>query len=629
MVRTFISLILSLWAGLAYADQTSITIPESQNDFNARYGTTGQVFFGPAAKLAINPALKSIASNFAGSSCSGIATPVPYQWCVDTTAKTVRLYTPDTGGNYAFHDALSIAANGTVSPVGGGGAGGVTSVAGRSGAVTLTVADIAGALAAASPAFTGTMTGPSATLSGALNAGTATTTGATTAGSFVTAGQARAARLLIANADIVGDSTTDNCTALNAALAAGAVRLPRPSSATAFYRSSCTIIVPEGSSLQGTGVPTSWQSPTNIIGGVEIRCDAAVSPCLQVGATGSLANNSASVRDIQIRRAGATNTTLTNIGILIQGGFQTFLDNVSSDNSGSCIKLKTPPSTGSGIALFLNQIRTSRCKDVHIWNDSFPEVRLMHSRLGNYNDVGSNAYLRTSCTQNNCTGAGTPNGWFITNTQFNSSGGADVVGTLFDFQSADTVNGFDAGDYGWISMSDCHVEVVNHAFQSDATWAQIKAVSLTNNSIVTLQDFFALNAATNLWRWNLTGNNLISFTGFTLTGTPTRPMLQEFIMAGNNIGGNAHITGTTTGLGSSTAMITGVNFENNVTIDGVWGNLTWVGGSVAGSWSDTTTGNVNAFFDRETKLGGIGAVTCAAGVTAGTVTVKNGIVTHC
>lgn len=100
--------LLSCIAG-AKADQSSIIIPESKSAFQTRYPGV-ESNFDNVSRFATNPALRSIASNFSGSSCPGISSPVAYQWCVDTTAKRLNLLT-QLG---TWHPVLAINADGSL-----------------------------------------------------------------------------------------------------------------------------------------------------------------------------------------------------------------------------------------------------------------------------------------------------------------------------------------------------------------------------------------------------------------------------------------------------------------------------------------------------------------------------------
>jgi hypothetical protein len=634
MVRTFISLILSLWAGLAYADQASITIPESQNAFNATYGTSGQVTFGPLASRALNPALKTIASNFAGTNCGGIAIPVPYQWCVDTTAKTVRMYTPDNSGAFSFHDAFNIQTDGTIVPTNGGGGGGaVSSVAGRTGAVTLSVADISGALAAASPSFTGTLTGPNATLSGALNAGTSTTTGTTQAQTLVSTGQTLAGSIAMANAAIVADSTTDISAALNAALTAGDVILPQGSGSN-FYRAASTITVPFGRTLRGWG-NASLQASGSTAGGARIVCDAAVTPCIRVG-TGNF-NTMASMYNITQSRAGGTPASGT-IGVWVFGGDNSRLIDVTSDNNEiNFLWGRSTPGSGAGISNFGTRLTSTRATGAHHSFDGIPDVRISDSHVGaNGNtDYHASAAFRFTCTQHNCAGAGAANTIVVHNTQVNQA--SHSIDHFAEF--VDAGPSFGGADFGDITFSDVHAEVVNNAFYSDSSWLQIKHVNIANsiiNTSVTSADgvggrFFKLDAATAVYKWNLMGNNFFAVdeggvAAYRLAPAPASgPGIAELHWMGGNVSGNVYLTG----FNNSTAWIGQVSFNDNFTADGSFQVFSELGDNIGGTYSESVSGGQTIFNNRAVKNGGVVGVTCNAGISATTGRSVRGIITAC
>jgi hypothetical protein len=139
-LRTSILLLSLLGALPAYADQASIAIPEGSTAFKNAFGTTTSTF-DDVLHYAVNPALKTLASNFGGTSCTAITTPTPNQWCVDIGSRTVKMYSPNGSGVYAWNTALVINSDGSLSPSNLV-AGAVSSVAGRSGSVLLTSSDL-------------------------------------------------------------------------------------------------------------------------------------------------------------------------------------------------------------------------------------------------------------------------------------------------------------------------------------------------------------------------------------------------------------------------------------------------------------------------------------------------------
>jgi hypothetical protein len=427
---------------------------------------------------------------------------------------------------------------------------------------------------------------------------------------------------------VIGDGTTDNCTPLNAALQAGPVHLPRPVSVTNFYRTSCTIIVPHGSGLYGEGLVSDW--PSGIVGGVEIRCDNGVMICVQLGDNVNIGNKTGEISRIKAGRAGSS-APAGSVGFKLVGGFVPRLDNVVSDNHDVCYLLKTPPGTGSGLSAQLTKIHTGRCQDVHVWNDSFPEVRIESSRFG-MSSSGGNAYFRMSCSQRNCTGAGTPSGWFVNNSQFNSADAAHPVNTLFDFSNAsDNSTQFFAGDWGEVNMSDCHIEMVNHMITSDSTFYQIKFFQMANNTVATLGTLFALNANTNIWRWNLTGNHFSSV-GTSVLNMPAAASsanIQDLMWTGGTYYGSL----TLTGVGAATAYIANVSWGGDLTINGSFQAFNETGDNISGSYTEAITGpgsppNVTVVNNRKLRHTGVTGVTCAS-VNAATLTSWNGLVTHC
>lgn len=118
-MKRFLAVLACLWAGVAYADQNTIVIPETGAAWDIAHPATPPLphTFENTAKYFINPALKSITSNFSGSGCGGITSPVPWQWCVDTVGRQVYMNTaPAAGTPFSFTPVFSINSIGSLVP---------------------------------------------------------------------------------------------------------------------------------------------------------------------------------------------------------------------------------------------------------------------------------------------------------------------------------------------------------------------------------------------------------------------------------------------------------------------------------------------------------------------------------
>jgi hypothetical protein len=166
-VAALAALVASACAHLpAAAEQGYTQASENNSAFTARFPTAKQTWDN-IAKFEINPALRTLASNSYGSSCAAIASPYPYQWCVDATQRTISVYTqPQAGGAFSWRVAFTINSDGTLNQQGVSdgsitgnklaagaavqniGFNPVQSVAGRGGNVTLSSSDLTDSTAA-------------------------------------------------------------------------------------------------------------------------------------------------------------------------------------------------------------------------------------------------------------------------------------------------------------------------------------------------------------------------------------------------------------------------------------------------------------------------------------------------
>lgn len=433
-----------------------------------------------------------------------------------------------------------------------------------------------------------------------------------------------------APAGVVADSTTDISGPLNAALATGDVWLPSTIDGS-FYRAASTITVPYGSTLRGVG-NSSQQASGSTKGGARIVCDAGVSPCIKLG-TGEF-NTEAAIYNITQSRAGGTpNSAL--IGIWIIGGYNDRLVDVQSDNNGiNFLWGRSTIGAGSGLSHMATRLVSSRASSVHMSFDGIPDVRINESHIGvnGTTDYNATAAFRFTCTQHDCTGGGGANTIIVDNTQVNQA--FNRIEYLFDFVDADPT--FSA-TYAIFHFSNLYAESIGHLMHSDSSWKRITEFRLINSSITTNTTtaqglggtYFVLDPATAVDRWYFTNNTLYSVNapyGFRLNPAPASGSgISELHISNSSMYGDFYLTG----FNGSTAAILGTTFSTNYTIDGSWAYYNEMGTNIGGSYSESAGSNTAIFNNRQTKIGSTVGVTCAAGVTAGTVTVKNGVVTHC
>jgi hypothetical protein len=602
---------------VARADQASITQPtsgpHSETDLATNY---------------LNPALRSITGNFFGTACSGIASPVSYQWCVDTTAKSLNMYTPTSGGVFGWTPLAYINADRSI---------GYTGKYMYASSSTLPALFLQNTGAATNAKEWGFTADTNTVYFSAFN------DAETVSGDFLTAtrnpGSQTIARVNFPvspsfNATgVIADSSTDNCTALNAALAAGDVTLPSTNTG-AYYRTSCTIVVPFGSTLRGVGHGTT-PGATNV-GGAKIVCDAAVSPCIKVG-TGNT-NQNASLYNIYQSRAGGTPGS-TTIGIWIFGGQMDSIVDVASDNNGiNFLWGRSTIGAGAGLSHVGTRLISTRAVDAHMVFDGIPDVRISQSHIGSTgpNDYHANAAFRFTCTQHDCSGAGGTNTIFVENTQVNQA--FHRIEHFAEFVDADP--GFTA-TYAIFVFDNVYAESLNNVIYSDASWPVINTLKFNNSTIATNTTtaegaggrFFNLNAATGVNRLYISHSDFYSadeggVQAFRLNPTVSTG-LYEMHIDGSGFYGNTYFTG----FNGSTASIIGTTFSNNLTIDGSWAYYNEFGTNIGGTYSESAGNNALVVNNRQIKIPGGGisnlGLSCASGITASTFRSVNGIVTHC
>jgi hypothetical protein len=396
-----------------------------------------------------------------------------------------------------------------------------------------------------------------------------------------------------AGPEVWPDSTTDVGAALNSALATtGYVKLA-PTKGLDYYRSTVTIVVPAGATLEGSGGNSMGLSFTGTstfgsTGGVKIKCAATVSPCVQVGQNVQ-GGKSTSLRDIYVGREGSLPAASTGyIGIQWMGGFNSRGFNVTSDNHAICFAWKTPPGTNDGLSFMGEQLYGNSCSDAYLWQDEWPETRITNSRFGDTNGTAANTYMRISCSRHDCTGAAASNGLEVVNSQFNSSG--PPVGKLIELKDFGTaVEGSSGQDAELPTLSSVHAENFNVFMTSDNSVDVARGMKITNSSFYVNTDTFQLNAATSVDKWDISNSDFLDATGaatFTLNPSGnslyngSKRVITHLQITGGMIGMASHITGQ--GASNSMASIIGVSHGNTFTLDGRWANVSVIGGNWSG-----------------------------------------------
>jgi hypothetical protein len=365
------------------------------------------------------------------------------------------------------------------------------------------------------------------------------------------------------------DAITNDAVALQAAFnSGGVVRIPEMKTCLSLT----ALTVPASTSVVSNGNPTS-NPPTGAI----ILCSNAVTTaCLTLssGTSGVSGAGGISARGIAVGFSGTPATG--SIAIKVATTFNARLLDVQAFNAN--IGIEFVGTGGYGISANLLRVTTCQITDAHIVVDGWPELRGTQLRLGCNNDgVASNDYIRLQNTQGGS--SNTPNTVTIDNSQFNV-GGAQVGCWLHFIGITSTKNEFNfAGN---------HLEGVNAAFCSDATSTSINRLILTGNYFLDnsgTHNFFALNAASAVSDWTITGNQFNGWSGWTLAPSG---QINALVATGNRWNGPSI---SITGVSNSTIDFEG-NFYSGVTLNGSFAASIVKGISTGGSLTNSATGPI-------------------------------------
>ena len=366
---------------------------------------------------------------------------------------------------------------------------------------------------------------------------------------------------VMADYGAVCNGTTDDASAINAALSSvapgGVVRLPPGG----VCRAASTIAVPPGATLDlGSSIPA--HPP----GGGMLLCDAGVNPCVQLTPSG-VASGTAGLRNGTISRSGLP--TAGTVGVLING-YHSTINNVLVDNSTKCWVFAAQPVVGAGIHTELFGASAQRCSDAYVDAISFPEIYWFGGRFGENGggDYAANAYVRIEGTAGNDS-AGGPGTIGFYGMQWNTSGGAPLHGWEFVNLGGGSVPPIDATDFQMIGG---HIESIaggGAIIYSDASWNNIDrfkmiGVTINTGTVAGGVHFTALNPATSPSEWDLT-SDLVYTEDFVLAPAAGQN-INQLKVTGGRISGPVTITG----VGNSSATFSGVDFANGLTVAGAW-----------------------------------------------------------
>jgi hypothetical protein len=369
------------------------------------------------------------------------------------------------------------------------------------------------------------------------------------------------------NYGAVGDGSTDDSAAITAALNAasaaggGAVFLPPGHT----YYCSVGITIPNGVYLYSTGF-SAYPAPT-ATAGATLKFALATATCVTLGA-GS--NGPCGISKVNITRATGTPPS-GSIGLLIYKCYNPLIEyvNVTSNQINYYFQgTQSSSGTQGGISANVLSIYSGAAYDAHIVQDSWPELRILNSRIGSngVQDQNCTAYIRVT-GGNTSNAAGGPNSLVIANSQFNQ--GNSTTASYF-LQFTNQLSG-SISDMSLWQITNCHVEGIGTAtIYSDSTWTSgnFRRVLISNSSFYgTSLPFASLDAGTHVSTWELSNNYIVN--SFTLA--PTNPV-NQLNMTGNTFSGAVSITAPSSG--SSYLSSAGNEYAGGVTFAGPWVTLT-------------------------------------------------------
>jgi hypothetical protein len=293
---------------------------------------------------------------------------------------------------------------------------------------------------------------------------------------------------------MLGGLTVDVAPAIQAALNSGASAvylLPYP------YKLSSGITVPAGVCLYGDGF-----RPSNPTSGARLEFDLSVPIGLTMG--GASANNgSVTVKGFSIGRAAGA-PPAGSIGLLVQNTYASIIEDIGSFSHQIPAKFLAD-GTNNGINCTVNRLFTGAAYDSHLVLDTIAEVRFNQCRFGmsGAGDQTCNSYVRIQggSTTNAAFG---PNTYIWNNCQFNQGQNTGSRWVAFQNQTPGALT-----DAEVFQFNNCYVEDDVVGLFSDSTWTNnIINLSMSNcefNPVSSSQQFFSLNAATQINNWFITG----------------------------------------------------------------------------------------------------------------------------
>jgi hypothetical protein len=349
-----------------------------------------------------------------------------------------------------------------------------------------------------------------------------------------------------------GDGTTDDSTAILAALAsaAGTVKLSNKA-----YRASQTIAVPPGKALHGafdSGASGGVADSFPLIFG-----DLSVTPIISV--SGGAAQESVALKNIIVNRATGT-VPAGSIGVAVTNSLANLaVEDVTSLRS--AIGFSVGAGTSTSLGLHFLRCYTGQITQYHVQISNVVEAIFTECRFGRNGglDVNTTAYV-------NISGTAVDTIKFQT-TQFNQAGG--TAGAVIYFTNYSDANGI-------ISIDHCHCEQFSNFLSLNSS--SVRRLRVANTTADTgAGNIFFNGPSGSVSELMLVGN---AFDG---GGNWTLDQHNGSVISGNYFGGPVLIN-------AGTQVVTGNYFVGAVTLQGATSRTVFVGHGVAGGLGNTMTG---------------------------------------
>lgn len=398
------------------------------------------------------------------------------------------------------------------------------------------------------------------------------------------------------------DGTTDDSSAINAALSSGATAVYGPFGKVC--RIASTITVPDGVNFSWADFnPNPNSPPRGQFSG--LLCATLI--CIQAGNND---NGTPILRDLTIFRPGSPGSAPSG-SVCIQwfGDANVVATNIWCQNNAIEYQIKSNGTAGA--YFFGTNLFTCGTTDADVDIVQVPGVYLAGGTLGCNGafDVNSNDVVRIEGDWDNAKGT-----VHLTQVQINK--GQNAANCAFDFKNF-TGSTDQFLDFQVIGG---HVEAVDNFLCSDNSVASIEALNISN--IFTVggngsNHFLALNAATSVAFTDIHDLTNFGWGDFTLA---PNTQLSTLKIHDNDFQMPVHITGA-----GGTIWMSGNNYNGVLTVDG-----NWALGQVDGNYFSTTSFSDSALTHLDIRLPNVSCtLNLAIGGSSSGITYNGATFQHC